>query len=85
MPRARIAIAHFDSAASAEATRRTLSAMGASAVALHDGGTRAGKPAQFRLEVQLSTAGERQLLDILLNSEATRVDVHDAESPGTSK
>ncbi|MEQ8601666.1 MAG: hypothetical protein RLP98_17250 [Devosia sp.] len=36
-------------------------------------------PVEYRLQVELSQSVERALLDVLLSSEAVRVDVHDAD------
>ena len=78
MPRTRLAIAHFDSTQAAAEARRALFAQGASAIALLPE-TQSEDLGTCRLEVALPAVIERKLLDILLGSDATRVDIHDAD------
>lgn len=79
MPRTRLAIAHFDSTEAAHEMRQALIAQGASGIEIRAEVAAAG-PGRCRLEVLLPPTLERRLLDILLASEATRVDIHDADS-----
>ena len=76
MPRTRLAIAHFSDVDAAAEVRRALIARGASAIQLiaTDEADRRGT---CRLEVTLPATIERHFLDVLLASNATRVDVHD--------
>lgn len=76
MSRERIAIAHFSEAAAAEHVRQVLLDRGGhpSAVAVDS----SMPPAACRVEVPLVAPVARALLDVLLSSDAIRVDVHDA-------
>lgn len=82
MTRARIAIAHFADGASAEPVRAALLAGGSdpAGIAFDPDPPRPG--AQCHLEVALTAPLERALLDILLASDAIRVDVHDVRLQG---
>ena len=79
MPRTRLAIAHFDSTEAALEMRQALIAQGASGIELHTEAA-ASETGRCRLEVLLPATIERRLLDILLASEASRVDIHDADT-----
>lgn len=78
MSRARLAIAHFACAESAAIVRRALMSKGASDVIVlaEPAGSR---DSGHRLEVPLPATIERSLLNILLSSDAVRVDIHDAD------
>jgi hypothetical protein len=78
MSRTRIAIAHFAGAEAAAAARHLLLEQGASDITIRPD-EQAGPRDACRLEVTLSEPLARQLLNILLGSEATRVDVHDVD------
>lgn len=78
MPRHRIAIAHFASSAAALRTRIAVLAIGGTATASLSGRDEPNVDPPCRLEVALPPVLERRLLDILLGSEATLVDIHDA-------
>lgn len=78
MSRIRLAIAHFADADAAAAVRKALLARGASAIDLMADAETNG-PGACRLEVPLPVETARRLLEVLLSSDATRVDVHDAE------
>jgi len=76
MSRRRVAIAHFAETAAAERIRQALLERGGRPLAtVIDSSMRR---AVCRVEVELSAPVERALLDVLLSSEAVRVDVHDA-------
>lgn len=79
MPRARFAIAHFDSTEAAHAMRRALIAQGATGIEIRADAVAVGADG-CRLEVMLPPTIERRLLEILLSSEASRVEVHDRDS-----
>ena len=78
MSRTRLAIAHFACAESATIVRRALMSKGASDVTVlaEPAGSR---DSGHRLEVSLPATIERSLLNILLSSDAVRVDIHDAD------
>lgn len=78
MVRNRIAIAYFAEIAAAEDVRRSLVVQGGDDATV-SADARAGQKGACRLEVSLPPAIERLLLDILLGSEALRVDIHDAD------
>ncbi len=78
MVRDRIAIAHFAQTAAAEDACRLLIAQGGEDATVR-ADRQAGRTGACRLEVSLPRAIERRLLDILLGSEALRVDIHDAD------
>ncbi|SMQ68680.1 hypothetical protein SAMN06295905_1626 [Devosia lucknowensis] len=73
--RNRIAIAHFPSPVSALRVRLSLISQGGTATAFPE---EHGNDESCRLRVVLSPKLERRLLDLLLGSDALRVDVHDA-------
>lgn len=78
MSRSRHAIAHFACPGSAAAARDLLIAKGASEIDLSEG-VGSGREPDHQLRVGLPSALERQLLGVLLASDAARVDVHDAD------
>jgi hypothetical protein len=78
MVRDRVAIAHFAETGAAEDACRLLIAQGGEDATVRTD-TQAGRTGFCRLEVSLPRAIERQLLDILLGSDALRVDIHDAD------
>lgn len=78
MSRNRIAIAHFVGAEAATAARHQLLEQGASDITISPEG-QAGNKDACRLEVTLPAPLARLLLNVLLGSEATRVDVHDID------
>ena len=78
MPRRRIAIAHFVSSAAALQTRAAVIALGGNATTLFSDEPSAQGDSFCSLEVALPPVLERRLLNVLLGSEATLVDVHDA-------
>lgn len=78
MVRDRIAIAYFAETGAAEDACRSVVAAGGGDAAVHVNG-QARRTGICRLEVSLPPAIERRLLDILLGSEALRVDIHDAD------
>jgi hypothetical protein len=78
MSRTRIAIAHIAQAEAATAARHLLLEQGASDITIRPD-ERAGHKDACRLEVGLPGSSARVLLNILLGSEATRVDVHDVD------
>ncbi|MBJ3783166.1 hypothetical protein [Devosia sediminis] len=73
MSRARVAIAHFSDTAAAELARAALLAKGGLPAVLT-----VDAAADCHFAVALNAPLERMLLDVLLSSQATRVDVHDA-------
>ena len=78
MSRTRIAIAHFAQAEAAAAARHQLLGQGASDIAIRPE-EQAGHKDACRLEVTLPSPMARRLLNVLLGSDATRVDVHDVD------
>ena len=78
MSRIRIAIAHFAQVEAAAAVRHLLLEQGAGDITIRPE-EQAGQKDACRLEVALPASSARELLNILLGSEATRVDVHDAD------
>ena len=77
MSRRRVAIARFVDKAAAVRVRRALLELGGRPLAVTMDSSRS--PVEYPLQVELSQSVERALLDVLLSSEAARVDVHDAD------
>ena len=78
MSRTRIAIAHFAQAEAAATARHLLLEQGAGDITIRPD-KQSGLKDACQLEVGLSASSARVLLNILLGSEATRVDVHDVD------
>lgn len=78
MVRDRVAIAHFAQAEAAAAARHLLLQQGASDITIRPEEQPGHKDA-CRLEVTLHSPMARLLLQVLLSSDATRVDIHDLE------
>lgn len=77
MSRRRVAIARFVEKAAAGRVRRALLECGGHPLAVSIDPSRS--PQEYRVEVELRQSVERALLNVLLSSEAVRVDVHDAD------
>ncbi|MEQ9637680.1 MAG: hypothetical protein RLW68_16565 [Devosia marina] len=77
MSRRRVAIARFIEKAAADRVRRALLDCGGHPLAVTIDASRS--PEEYQVEVELVEAVERALLNVLLSSEAVRVDVHDAD------
>ncbi|WP_297109870.1 hypothetical protein [uncultured Devosia sp.] len=78
MSRARIAIAHFADARSVDGVIADLNALGCDGLGALPETVPGLQGSVCRLEVALPPARERAVLNVLLNSEALRVDIHDA-------